>query len=1056
MKVANHPTTMNSKVEQEWRRRLACEGRPRPGLRTPIGALAGLLAWMGASAGTVITENLPAGSAIINIDARQDGAASWTGSYALWYRPFSTRGASALPRYSIPAGTYTFRIINAADAAAKFPALTAAQRDQMFSAWTYNSPWIHDYLVFDAAAETDSSRPQLFDGAPDSVSYTSPQAAYAGAIADGSYNDIRPDPLGRAGTTIVEEYTFAVSTTLIFVVPDNGLGDNQGGVSVLVEPKGNGLAVDWFTLDGGGGSSSDGSLTVSGTIGQPDAGTMTDGTLTVQGGFWPGILSTMPPAPLPPTNFDFVVVYSRLGAPDGSVWLASGDGTLEGQVTTGEWPRLSPDCRWMAFRRGHSSFGLASLYTHNMVSREEALVFRPGDWVIGADWAADNRKLYYDYACQMRGVNRDASGDMQLWAVNCYDDAPVVSPADGRLAFQNVSAGIVLAQPDGTGRITLRNTQPNDVWPAWSKDGQSLVFLRGASFWTIGLDGAGPTNLLAALPGVSAAGSVGSGVDSAAAFTPDGQWIVAPLNFKGEAGLYCVSTDGKGRCFKLVTSAGGGAINWVGGVVSRQTYDARNNQPADLELTLSPASLEGSALEDVPLRLTIRNLGPSEAMNVQIPWRSLLPSQGGLVAGPVPWFIQHRGTNVPAASLPFSDAGDLVFGLLDVGDQLDVTYNLRLATGAPAPGTTLQWGITARSSNSDPASANNSLTVSFHVVSPEPQPCTVLYARAGSERDGQVCQARGPIGSSAEVEDTLLTSGEDPRLSPDGNWMLVRRGNADWSFATVHVRSMLDGSERVVFTPGDWVVGVDWAPDSKSLVYDWGCAIYGRNIDNTGDHVMVSGNCYDDAPAVNARDGRIAFHNINLGLCVVQPDGSGRRTVPNTLATDLYPTWSTDGQWLAFYNGTNLFKIRVDGTGRTNLTSNIVGASALGHGIRFSPDDRHLFAPMALPGGRTNVFRIASDGSGHPLAVASYGGAAPVFVGSVTLSEPPLLQIALTPEGRVRLSWPKTAAGWALERSPDLSPGSWQAVGDAIALVGEEFVVLRTMDRSPDYFRLRR
>src|SRR5258705_4746069 len=49
-------------------------------------------------------------------------------------------------------------------------------------------------------------------------------------------------------------------------------------------------AVDWFTLDGGGGTSSGGSFTLTGTIGQPDAGTLSGGNYELQGGFWPGIV----------------------------------------------------------------------------------------------------------------------------------------------------------------------------------------------------------------------------------------------------------------------------------------------------------------------------------------------------------------------------------------------------------------------------------------------------------------------------------------------------------------------------------------------------------------------------------------------------------------------------------------------------------------------------------------------------------------------------------------------------------------------------------------------
>jgi hypothetical protein len=45
-------------------------------------------------------------------------------------------------------------------------------------------------------------------------------------------------------------------------------------------------SLDWYTLDGGGGTSTGGVYAVSGTIGQPDAGTMSGGQFTLQGGFW--------------------------------------------------------------------------------------------------------------------------------------------------------------------------------------------------------------------------------------------------------------------------------------------------------------------------------------------------------------------------------------------------------------------------------------------------------------------------------------------------------------------------------------------------------------------------------------------------------------------------------------------------------------------------------------------------------------------------------------------------------------------------------------------------
>ena len=46
-------------------------------------------------------------------------------------------------------------------------------------------------------------------------------------------------------------------------------------------------SIDWFTIDGGGGTSTNGQYSLSGTIGQPDAsGAMSGGNYSVTGGFW--------------------------------------------------------------------------------------------------------------------------------------------------------------------------------------------------------------------------------------------------------------------------------------------------------------------------------------------------------------------------------------------------------------------------------------------------------------------------------------------------------------------------------------------------------------------------------------------------------------------------------------------------------------------------------------------------------------------------------------------------------------------------------------------------
>jgi len=58
------------------------------------------------------------------------------------------------------------------------------------------------------------------------------------------------------------------------------------------------FAVNWHTIDGGGGTSTGGVYSVSGTVGQPDAGgPMTGGPFLVSGGFWAFIAVQTPGAP---------------------------------------------------------------------------------------------------------------------------------------------------------------------------------------------------------------------------------------------------------------------------------------------------------------------------------------------------------------------------------------------------------------------------------------------------------------------------------------------------------------------------------------------------------------------------------------------------------------------------------------------------------------------------------------------------------------------------------------------------------------------------------------
>lgn len=58
-------------------------------------------------------------------------------------------------------------------------------------------------------------------------------------------------------------------------------------------------AINWYSIAGGGGTSSGGVFSISGTIGQPDAGLLTAANYSMVGGFW-SILSYGQPPVQPP------------------------------------------------------------------------------------------------------------------------------------------------------------------------------------------------------------------------------------------------------------------------------------------------------------------------------------------------------------------------------------------------------------------------------------------------------------------------------------------------------------------------------------------------------------------------------------------------------------------------------------------------------------------------------------------------------------------------------------------------------------------------------------
>lgn len=82
-----------------------------------------------------------------------------------------------------------------------------------------------------------------------------------------------------------------------------------------------GYSVDWGSIDGGGGTSTGGIYSVTGTVGQPDGGTMSGDNFTLEGGFW-GIISAvqLPGAPHIDINLSATSAVVISWAAGSTVW----------------------------------------------------------------------------------------------------------------------------------------------------------------------------------------------------------------------------------------------------------------------------------------------------------------------------------------------------------------------------------------------------------------------------------------------------------------------------------------------------------------------------------------------------------------------------------------------------------------------------------------------------------------------------------------------------------------------------------------------------------------
>lgn len=223
-------------------------------------------------------------------------------------------------------------------------------------------------------------------------------------------------------------------------------------------------------------------------------------------------------------------------------------------------------------------------------------------------------------------------------------------------------------------------------------------------------------------------------------------------------------------------------------------------------------------------------------------------------------------------------------------------------------------------------------------------------------------------GSDTHNLTNSVTAENDPIWSPDGAYILYRKALGSGSDAAKEIWiTRPDGTGQRKVADG---YIANWSADGQKIYY---ASANGKSADvhvvdrDASKPVLVA-----NLPEVSISGiacspaGKHLLVSTFQNLVVMNLDGSNRVQLAPDLVQFLTPTWSPDGQRIAFFASAsilaeyNVYTIRSDGSGLVNISDSTLG----GHNTAtWSPDGKWLAYGSRRDSGYENIFVSNPDGS---------------------------------------------------------------------------------------------